>query len=72
LWPIAIRLSGRSFYGYNTHDDNIEAVDGGSVVALSSLDISVAFDAVDHGVLSVGWKTNYLFWGYAVNGSGRI
>lgn len=32
-------------------DDIIEAVDGGSVVALASLDISAAFDAVDHDIL---------------------
>jgi hypothetical protein len=32
-------------------EDIIEAVDGGSVVAVSSLDISAAFNAVYHGVL---------------------
>jgi Reverse transcriptase (RNA-dependent DNA polymerase) len=32
-------------------DDIIKTADGGSVVALASLDISAAFDAVDHDVL---------------------
>ena len=52
------RLQSTYFTGRSTEaalvkivDDILEHIDGGSVIALVSLDISAAFDMVDHNLL---------------------